>query len=170
MSVSALSREAGLSKSTVSELEQGNGNPSLDTLWALATTLHVSLGALFMGQAGRGGIELKRLVDAPVIARDAEGFVAQLMASWRNSGEVELSVVSLAPHATRSSRGNSAGVIERAICMSGLVEVGPDNEMALLGPGDMITFRADQPHIYRSRESGGKLLVVQQYSTGTEVI
>jgi transcriptional regulator with XRE-family HTH domain len=163
MSASALARDAGISKSTVSELERGNGNPSLDTLWALAKTLHVSLGALFMSQAGRGEVELKRLIDAPAIAHDGDEFVAQLMASWHNSGEVEVSVVTLAPDAKRSSRGNAPGVVERAICISGLVEVGPDGAMALLEPGDMITFRADQPHIYRSRADGGRLLVVQQY-------
>ncbi|RZT60646.1 XRE family transcriptional regulator [Microcella alkaliphila] len=163
MSASALAREAGLAKSTVSELERGNGNPSLDTLWALAKTLHVSLGALFMGPVGRSEVELKRLIDAPVIAHDGDKFVAQLMASWRNSGEVEVSIVSLAPNAKRSSRGNSLGVVERAVCLSGLVEVGPDESMTLLEPGDMITFHADQPHIYRARADGGRLLVVQQY-------
>lgn len=167
MSASALARDAGISKSTVSELERGNGNPSLDTLWALAKTLHVSLGALFMGQTGRGEAELKRVIDAPVIAHDGEEFVAQLLTSWRNSGEVEVSVVTLAPNAVRQSRGNSPGVVERAICMSGLVEVGPDALMTLLEPGDMLTFRADQPHRYRARSDGGRLIVVQQYPTAS---
>ena len=163
VSVSALARDAGISKSTVSELERGNGNPSLDTLWALAKTLHVSLGSLFIGQSGRGEVELKRVIDAPVIAHDGDRFTAQLLASWRNNGEVEISVVTLAPNAKRDSRGNAPGVVERAICMDGLVEVGPDDATTLLEPGDMLTFRADQPHIYRSRGEGGRLLVVQQY-------
>jgi quercetin dioxygenase-like cupin family protein len=47
--------------------------------------------------------------------------------------------------------------------MSGLVEVGPEDGSSLLEPGDMLTFRADQPHIYRARAEGGRLLVVQQY-------
>ncbi len=163
LSASALAREAGISKSTVSELERGNGNPSLDTLWALAKTLHVPLGSLFTGPASRSDAEIRRLIDAPVIARDGMKFVAQLLAGWRTAGEVEVSVVTLAANATRRSRGNAPGVVERAVCMAGLLEVGPEDASTLLEPGDMLTFRADQPHIYRARAEGGRLLVVQQY-------
>lgn len=163
ISVSALAREAAISKSTVSELERGHGNPSLDTLWALAKTLHVPLGSLFTGQTGRSETELRRLIDAPVMARDGERYIAQLLAGWRNPGEVEIAVVTLAANAKRISKGNAAGVIERAVCMSGLIEVGPEGATTLLEPGDMLTFRADQPHVYRARTEGGRLLVVQQY-------
>ncbi|MCS3427382.1 helix-turn-helix domain-containing protein [Leucobacter aridicollis] len=166
MSASALAREAGISKSTVSELERGNGNPSLDTLWSIAKTLNVSLGSLLADPGSIGDSEIRRLTDAPVIARDGDDFVAQLMAGWHGDGEVELSVVSLAPNALRSSRGNAAGVIERVLCASGLVEVGPEGAGHLLEPGDMLTFRADQPHFYRAREGGGQLFVVQQYPSG----
>lgn len=163
MSASALAREAGISKSTVSELERGNGNPSLDTLWALAKTLNVPLGGLFNGATSVGETEFRRLVEAPVIAHEGKDFVAQLMASWRNSGEVEVSIVTLASHAKRDSRGNAPGVIERVICMEGLVEVGPAGAVTLLEPGDMIAFRADQPHVYQARDHGARMVVVQQY-------
>lgn len=163
LSVSALAREAGISKSTVSELERGNGNPSLDTLWSLARTLNVPLGGLFAVAVGAGDSELRRLVDAPIIARSGDDFIAQLMASWQGVGEVEVSVVSLAPNAERNSRGNAPGVVERALCAEGIIEVGPADKPVVLTPGDMLTFRADQPHIYRAREDGGRLFVVQQY-------
>ena len=41
LSLSEVARRAGLSKSTLSQLESGAGNPSLETLWALAVTLDV---------------------------------------------------------------------------------------------------------------------------------
>lgn len=164
LSVSALARDAGISKSTVSELERGNGNPSLDTLWALAKTLNVSLGSLFAAQTGSGEIEYRHLSDAPIVARAGDDYIARLMAGWRANGEVEISIVTLAPLAVRNSRGNAPGVIERAICASGLVTVGPNDQARLLAPGDMLTFRADQPHFYEARDEGGVLIVVQQYA------
>lgn len=164
MSVSSLARESGVSKSTISELERGIGNPSLDTLWALAKCLHVSLGALFMVQSGRGDTELRRLVEARVLARDGDQFIAQIMASWStNGGEVELSIVTLAPGASRNSRGNAPDVVERAICVQGRVSVGPEGRDVLLEPGDMLTFRADQPHVYRAFDEPSRIVVVQQY-------
>lgn len=164
MTVSSLARQAGVSKSTISDLERGNGNPSLDTLWALAKSLHVSLGAFFMAPTGQGDMELRRLVEAPVIAREGDAFIAQLMAGWQTrGGEVELSVVSLAAGATRNSQGNAPDVVERAVCVSGRVSIGPQGREVMLQPGDMLTFRADQPHVYRAFDEDVRLVVVQQY-------
>src|SRR3546814_10998188 len=44
LSVSELARRAGLAKATVSQLESG-GNPSVETLWAIATALGVPFPA-----------------------------------------------------------------------------------------------------------------------------
>lgn len=163
MSVSALAREAGIAKSTVSELERGHGNPSLDTLWALSRALNISLGSLFVSASGHGEVEVSRLADAPVMAHEGEDFVAQLMAGWRNLGEVELAVVSLAAGARRNSLGNAIGVVERALCVQGVVEVGPNERTKVLEVGDMLTFLAHQPHIYHALGGPARLVVVQQY-------
>ena len=39
LSLTELARRAGIAKSTLSQLENGSGNPSLETLWALGTAL-----------------------------------------------------------------------------------------------------------------------------------
>ena len=41
LSLSELARNAGIAKSTLSQLESGAGNPSLETLWALSVALEV---------------------------------------------------------------------------------------------------------------------------------
>ena len=41
MTLSALAARAGVAKSTVSLIERGQGNPSIDTVWALASALGV---------------------------------------------------------------------------------------------------------------------------------
>src|SRR2546429_1094658 len=47
MTLSALAQQAGVAKSTVSLIERGQGNPSIDTVWALASALGVPFGSLF---------------------------------------------------------------------------------------------------------------------------
>ena len=49
--------------------------------------------------------------------------------------------------------------------MSGTVEVGPVGRTTVLTPGDVLTFSADQPHLYRAIGGPGKLFVVQQYAS-----
>ena len=41
VSLTELARRAGIAKSTLSQLESGSGNPSVETLWALGTALGV---------------------------------------------------------------------------------------------------------------------------------
>lgn len=51
LSVSELARRAGISKATVSQLENGAGNPSVETLWALGVALGVPFAVLVDQQA-----------------------------------------------------------------------------------------------------------------------
>src|SRR6516225_6539989 len=64
LSLTEVARRAGVAKSTLSQLESGTGNPSLETLWALAHAL---------------GVPLSRLVDPPrtsiQVIRAGEGTV-----------------------------------------------------------------------------------------------
>ncbi|WP_300265820.1 helix-turn-helix transcriptional regulator, partial [Microbacterium sp.] len=51
LSISELARRAGVSKATVSQLENGTGNPSVETLWALGVALDVPFAVLVVQQA-----------------------------------------------------------------------------------------------------------------------
>lgn len=46
LSISELSRKAGIAKSTLSQLESGSGNPSIETLWALCVALDIPFSRL----------------------------------------------------------------------------------------------------------------------------
>src|SRR5215469_16561897 len=50
MSLAELATAAGIGKSTLHALELGDGNPTLSTLWALATALGIPLGELLDDQ------------------------------------------------------------------------------------------------------------------------
>ena len=46
LSLTEAARRAGIAKSTLSQLESGAGNPSLETLWALCVALEIPFGRL----------------------------------------------------------------------------------------------------------------------------
>lgn len=163
MSVSALARAADISKSTVSELERGHGNPSLDTLWSLAKSLNVPLGSLFVDSRVSSQVEVRRFSDAAVLAHSDGGHDARLLVGWQGKGEIEMALVTLEADARRDSAGNAPGVIEHAVCVEGVVEVGASDQSAVLNVGDLIVFAADQPHFYQAVGGTCRLLVVQQY-------
>ncbi|MGH8829277.1 MAG: helix-turn-helix domain-containing protein, partial [Jiangellaceae bacterium] len=46
LSLAEVARRAGIAKSTLSQLESGTGNPSVETLWALSLALGVPFAQL----------------------------------------------------------------------------------------------------------------------------
>ena len=51
LSLGEVARRAGIAKSTLSQLESGQGNPSLETLWALCVALNIPFAKLMEAQA-----------------------------------------------------------------------------------------------------------------------
>jgi transcriptional regulator with XRE-family HTH domain len=140
LSVSQLARQTGLGKGTLSELESGRRNPTLQTLYAVTTALGVPLSAALppgeVQQPGAAAIRgdaieailVDRFVDA---ASTTELYRTRLRAGRRQDSE---------PHA--------AGVTEHWIVYAGAVTMGPVDRMVHLGPGDSTSFTADVPHRY----------------------
>src|SRR3954451_9630370 len=52
LSLGALATRSGVGKATLSRLEAGQGNPTIETLYALADALSVSLGDLVSDASG----------------------------------------------------------------------------------------------------------------------
>jgi transcriptional regulator with XRE-family HTH domain len=163
MSVSALARAADVSKSTVSELERCHGNPSLDTLWALARALSIPFGYLFNSHDGEAKLQVVRESDPSGVTIQEPGYLARLVAGWAVDGELEVYVITIDEGVRRNSDSHGPGVIEHAITIAGRVDIGVGDESAELGPGDFITFPADQPHHYAALEGQGKIIAIHQY-------
>lgn len=163
LSLSALARAAEISKSTVSELERGIGNPSLDTLAAIARTLRIPIGFLFNESQSPADVDIRRLPDAPVLSHVEGVSIAQLLSGWTARGEVELSVVTLAADGRIDARGDGSGAVKRIVCVEGVVEVGTASRSDLITQGDLITFPSDQSHYLRSVHGAARSLVIEQY-------
>jgi transcriptional regulator with XRE-family HTH domain len=53
LSLAEIARRAGIAKSTLSQLEAGNGNPSIETLWSLCVALDIPFARLLEPQAAK---------------------------------------------------------------------------------------------------------------------
>lgn len=171
LSISAVADRAGLSKSTLSKLERGIGNPSIDTLWSLARVLGVPFAALFE-ENGEPGVQVLRYVEAPIVTRPGRGrHVAKRidgvdmrhLGSFEARGKVEVYVVDLEEHTRHSSNAHSPGVIEHVVLTQGRADVGPDDESTPLHAGDRLRFPADQPHHYETAELPARMITILDY-------
>jgi transcriptional regulator with XRE-family HTH domain len=161
ISLSELARTAGVSKATLSGLERGGGNPSVDTVWALAQALNVPFGALF-DDDDNDVIHVRRIGAAPVVS-SAKGFTGRRLLTCQGRGGLELYVLDLEEGATRNAAPHSPGVIEHVIVVAGRAEVGPDEEPTVLEAGDCLTFSADRPHHYYALDRPARLLSLTEY-------
>jgi transcriptional regulator with XRE-family HTH domain len=162
MSISELSRMAGVSKSTVSALERGFGNPAIETLWALASALEVPFSVLFDGKRV-DGIELKKLDTAPVVATQDTGIRLRSLRSRHGRGDWELYVIELEAGARRDALPHPTGHVEHIIVLEGRVEVGPNGDSKVLEAGDYLMFPADLPHYYHGLDDYSRLLGIADY-------
>ena len=161
LSLSELATAAGVGKSTLSLIESGRANPSMETLWSIATALGVPFGELVSPHAPE-----VRVVPAGAGVRvDSAGapFLVRLLAATGRRGAGEVYAIECEPGEARRADAHPAGVREHILVTAGRMEVGPHDAPAVLGPGDLATFAADVPHAYRALEAGSAAVLVMDY-------
>jgi transcriptional regulator with XRE-family HTH domain len=161
MSLGALARAAGLAKTSLSTVEAGLSNPSLETLWRLAEALGVSLGTL-LGEADPPRTLIVRSGEGTPFESPSGMAGRMILAEGRNH-RTEVLDASVAAGADYRSAPHAPGTKELFVCTNGTVELGPVGQEVVLAAGDALWFPADLPHRYAS-ETGAHGLVVMSYA------
>ncbi|MFZ3562504.1 MULTISPECIES: helix-turn-helix domain-containing protein [unclassified Streptomyces] len=140
LSLSELARRSGVGKGTLSELETGRRNPTLETLYALTTALGRPLSAV--------------LDDPPGTAAGAAGVsgsavTAVLIERYEDAdAATDVFRVTIAEGATQESAAHVPRTTESLMVLSGTAVVGPPDAPTTAGPGGHAQWAADAPHIY----------------------
>src|SRR6266852_2970353 len=88
-SLGALAQKAGISKTSLSKIEAGQGDPALDVLCRIASALNVPVGTLF-GQESRPQLQVLRRDEGPIITSES-GFDIRDLLTHRPRLSSELS-------------------------------------------------------------------------------
>lgn len=162
LTLSEVARRAGIGKSTMSGLEAGTANPSLETMWALAAALDIPLSRLL--DPPQHEVALLRTKDMPSLASTASNYVATLLSTSPANARRDIYLIQAEPGEPRISRPHPAGTIEHIIVGRGAVQIEVLGETYELHAGDYLTYPGDQPHTYTALESGtNTIFVVESY-------
>jgi transcriptional regulator with XRE-family HTH domain len=156
LSLSELARATGVGKATLSTIENGRGNPTVDTLAALAAALEVPVSDLF-GVSEPSPVRLVR-------AGGGEPAGDGLTRLGRMAATVgaDLLVARFEPRRELEAEARTAGARLHVVVTEGALETGPLERVTQLGPGDYLSFLADVPHLFRTaRRAAGAVLVVE---------
>jgi transcriptional regulator with XRE-family HTH domain len=145
LSLADLAVACGISKTTLHGIEQGEGNPTLSTLWALATELGVSLGELLERPPGPP-VEVVRATEGP--RADGAAVHARLLHRITLRGTVEVYAIEV-DTTEQASRAHLPGVAECMVVTGGAVRTGLADAPVDLAEGDSVHFGASAPHLYQ---------------------
>lgn len=147
MSLSALALEAGIGKATLSGLEDGSrGNPTIETLYAVAGRLGVPLASILPDPPRTLGSPAEA---APEIRGAAVSAV--LLESFTDAATVtELYRLHIRPGREQMSPPHPPGTVEYLTVFSGTARVGPPGETVVVPAGGHVAWTADTPHTYEA--------------------
>lgn len=158
LSLAELARQAGLAKQTLSKLELGTGNPTVDTLFSIAGALGVPVTRLV---AEREQVMTVQRGDDVVWERH-DGYESRSLDHVYGSGVIEnyLVRVSRSQGMDKPSDPHPVGTLEHLYVIRGRVRVGPADAPVELATGDFVRYPGDRPHVYESLDEASLLHIV----------
>ncbi|MFI8418130.1 helix-turn-helix domain-containing protein [Serratia sp. NPDC078593] len=160
LSLAEVARRAGIAKSTLSQLEAGNGNPSLETLWALCVALDIPFARLMEPQQNK--TQIIRRGEGPTVVAEMANYTAALLATCPPGARRDIYLLTAQPGADRISQPHSVGAVEHIIITQGRARVGLVDAAVDLNPGDYICYPADQAHIFKALEPDTLAVLVSE--------
>jgi transcriptional regulator with XRE-family HTH domain len=161
ISLAELARRAGIAKSTLSQLEAGTGNPSVETVWALGVALGVPFSRLVEQPAPV--VKVIRAGEGPRLRSDHADFTGTLLSAGSPHARRDIYLIELEPGAVRAAEAHTPGSVEHLVVAAGRLRAGPATEPVELGPGDYATFAGDLSHRYEALVPGTFAVLVMEH-------
>lgn len=146
LSLDALAKLSGVSKSMLGQVERGEVNPTISLLWKIANGLKVSFTSLVEKQGC--SIDVIRVEDISPLIEDEGKYINYPIFHFQEGFEqyrIEIKQegkLLASPHLPNSQ--------ENVTVFAGTVEITVNDEKYILNQWDSLRFPADVPHGYRN--------------------
>jgi transcriptional regulator with XRE-family HTH domain len=151
LSQSALAKQSGIPRSTLTNIESGTANPSLKIMAKLAETLQVSIEELL--SQPRSACTHIKAEDVPFAARGLDaGRLYKLLPDPIPGMEIDR--LELKEGCTFAGVPHVANTKEYLTVIQGNLRISVAGEQYELKPGDVLAFPGDQKHSYCNTGTG----------------
>ena len=166
LSLDELSRQAGVSKSMLSQIERAQANPTVAVVWRLANALGVDIGSL-LGDQPRLAVPAISIVHAhgtPSL-RSPDGLCdLHILGPIELAGNFEWYTLTIQAGGVLESRAHEHGTREHLTVITGTLEVSTGGEQQRIKQGETARYAVDRKHAIRNptKSTATALLVVMQ--------
>ncbi len=166
LSLDELSRQAGVSKSMLSQIERALANPTVAVVWRLANALGVEMGSL-LGDQPRLAAPAIAVVHAhgtPSL-RSPDGLCElHILGPIELAGNFEWYTLTIQPGGVLESTAHEHGTREHLTVLTGSLEVITGGEQQRLKQGETARYAVDRIHSIRNptKSTATAILIVMQ--------
>lgn len=152
LSLDEVAKLTGVSKAMLGQIERGQSNPTVFTLWKIATGLKVSF-SLFIDD-NTDDMEVIHQKDInPIIEDDNRMKLYPIFPFDVNRG-FEIFTIELEPGCNHISSSHNDGVEEYIIVTEGQIEIRVNDKKFVLEKGSSFRFMGNNPHTYKNIDQG----------------
>jgi len=162
LSLIGLAERSGVAKSTLSQLEAANGNPTVETLWAIANVLDISFGDLVANGADTA-------TETPSRTVTDSGTTVRFIEQADDEPKIETYLLKVAAGARKHSAAHRTGVAETVTVIAGRMLVGPETAPQFVKAGETYSFCAHVDHIYAAIDEAARAIICVKYPELGEV-
>lgn len=148
LSLGQLANISGISKVMLSQIEKGEANPTVNTIWKIASGLRVHYTELLDNQ--RNDAVLTKKDDAVMQVENDGDYTSFVYYSASPDRPFDLFVIELLPQKRYASDGHLIGSKEYLLINKGRAKVTIDNRDYILEQGDSLSFESSNPHVYEN--------------------
>lgn len=148
LTLESLAGLSGVSRSMLSQIERGQANPTVGTVWALAEALHVDLSELI--GAGKTDSRKRIALTPPSYTpeiRSEDGYcLLKILSPPESVGSVEWYELRIEPGGALRSEPHARGSMEHLTVLDGELCVESGEDRVTVAAGATARYVADIPH------------------------
>jgi transcriptional regulator with XRE-family HTH domain len=148
LSLDALAKLTGVSKSMLGQIERGEVNPTISTMWRIANGLKVSFSSLVT--RAQDSSETVARADTEPLVEDGGKIRNYPVFPFDAERGFETYAVDIDPGGYLHADAHGAGTQEFITLLAGELTIRVGEEEHALGAGDSIRFKADVSHSYHN--------------------
>ena len=148
MSLDEVAKLTSVSKAQLAQIEKGESNPTVSTIWKIAAGLRISFSSLL--QPPTAHFMKFSSKDAPYVDEDEGRYRVYSMIPYDPERGWELYKIEMEPGAKSRSEAHTEGVEETVTVLQGQAVIVAGDMHEQLNEGDTLVFSGHQAHEYQN--------------------